>query len=55
MNNPIFIAWLIENGAKYQIRYIDYEKNQFTIPVLLTIDRVKNLIDNSIIEIKFIL
>ena len=54
MNNSIFIAWLIEHDAKYQVRYIDYEKDQFTIPVSLTVDRVKRLMDHSIVEIRFI-
>lgn len=50
-----YIQWLIEHGASYQVRYIDYEKGHYTIPVKLTEDRAKNLFDHSIVEVKFIM
>ena len=53
--NENYIDWLIEHGAKYQIRYIDYHEGHFTVPVELTKARVKNLYDHSIVEIKFIM
>ena len=48
-----YIKWLIEHGAQYQIRYIDYTEDHYTVPVKLTEDRVKNLFDHSIVEVKF--
>jgi len=48
-----FIEWLINQDASYQIRYIDYNKDQFTIPVKLTRDRADKLYDLSIVEIRF--
>jgi hypothetical protein len=49
-----FIQWLIEHGAKYQIRYMDFEKNRFTTPTVLNDVRAKYLFDHSIAEIRFI-
>ena len=48
-----FIKWLIENGAKYQIRYVDFEKDRFTVPTVLNNIRANYLFDHSIAEIKF--
>ena len=48
-----FIDWLIKQDASYQIRYVDYEENQFTAPVKLTRDRADKLYDLSIAEIRF--
>ena len=50
---PEFIEWLIENGAKVSVRYIDWRKDSFTPPVLLTEKRANDLIDQSIVEIRF--
>jgi len=39
-------------GARYSVRYTDNPKSVFTIPVLLTIDRIEMLQDHSIDEIR---
>lgn len=40
-------------NATYQVRYADYEKDQFTIPVILTPERIKLLTnDFSLYEIR---
>jgi len=53
--NDYYIQWLIDHDAKYQVRYIDSEEGQFTIPVKLTEKRAERLLDHSIIEVKFLM
>jgi len=48
-----YIQWLIEHGADHQVRYDDYEKDQFTVRVQLTKKRAKKLLDHSIVEVRF--
>ncbi|GAH54907.1 unnamed protein product, partial [marine sediment metagenome] len=38
--------------AKYSVRYVDWEENQFTLPVVLTDDRIRRLQDFSITELR---
>ncbi len=40
-------------GCMYQMRYIDYSEEQFTVPVILNKERVDRILDdNSIVELK---
>jgi hypothetical protein len=40
-------------GVKYELQYIDYEKDIWTVPINLTEDRIKNIVsDNSIKSIR---
>lgn len=46
----------MQNGATHQVRYSDYDENQWTVPVLLTDERIDRIInDLSVIEIRIIL
>jgi hypothetical protein len=51
--NKDLIEWLIQNGAKYSVRYIDWREGHFTPPILLNEKRAKDLFDYSIDEIRF--
>lgn len=40
-------------GCMYQIRYVDYSEEQFTVPVILNKERADRILDdNSIVELK---
>jgi hypothetical protein len=46
----------MKQGCKYQLQYSDYEPNQWTAPVLLTEERINQmLLDNSVKEIHIII
>jgi hypothetical protein len=52
----MILANCMQINADHQIRYSDYEKDQFTVPCKLTIERIERIIhDNSIQEIKIII
>lgn len=45
---------LLLEQVRYEVRYVDYDKDQFTVPVILTHDRaIKLITDNSISEVRF--
>lgn len=45
-----------ELGAKYQIQYVDYDENSWTVPVLLTPKRIEQATsDFSVKQIRVIL
>lgn len=44
---------LIET-VRYEVQYVDYEDGQFTVPVILTHNRAKQIMsDNSIKKVRF--
>ena len=45
---------LLLETVRYEVQYIDYEEEQFTVPVILTHHRAKQIIsDNSIKKVRF--
>jgi hypothetical protein len=46
----------MELGCQYQIRYVDYEVGCYTMPVLLTENRINEMLsDSSVCEIFIII
>lgn len=44
---------LLEN-VRYEVQYVDYEEGQFTVPIILTKNRAKQIMnDNSIKKVRF--
>lgn len=43
-------------GGKFQIRYVDYDTERWTVPVLINQKRIADIMDDSlVIEIRIIL
>lgn len=47
------LSLLIDN-VRYEVQYVDYEDNQWTVPVILTKERAVGLLhDGSISKVRF--
>lgn len=45
---------LLLDRFRYEVRYVDYEPGVFTVPVILTEERAKKLMDDlSVAEVRF--
>jgi hypothetical protein len=45
---------LLLEKVRYEVQYVDYKDGQFTVPVILTSERAKKIIDdNSIKKVRF--
>ena len=41
---------MLNRGAKYELQYIDYDENTWTAPVLLTEERIKQIVSDKSIK-----
>lgn len=45
---------LLLESVRYEVQYVDYEKDEFTVPVILTKERAQGIIsDQSIKKVRF--